>query len=192
MIEDRVERTTKGGTMKKPLIGFATLGVATVLISGPTVASARSMDLPAGINAGFGPAAGQSLPGGINAGFGPIGSQGAKPTSTALHPLTAVRSATAIQFPTARQIAQHEGRLVAPSTDASVQFPTARQVALHEGRLSGPSLASTDQVASHSGFDWGDAGIGAGAAILVFTVVLYGAFMVNNRRRRGTRRATTA
>ena len=42
------------------------------------------------------------------------------------------QSTQAPQFPTARQIAMHEGRL-APSTQP--QFPTARQVAMHEGRL---------------------------------------------------------
>jgi curli biogenesis system outer membrane secretion channel CsgG len=98
----------------------------------------------------------------------------------------------AVNFPTARQIAQHQGTAGAPSTQASVQFPTARQVALHEGKSSGSPLLSTDRVASNSGFSWGDAGIGAGAALVLVTALLYGAFIVNNRRRRGLRRASAA
>jgi hypothetical protein len=99
----------------------------------------------------------------------------------------------AVQFPTARQIAMHEGRLGASSTNAAVRFPTARQIALHEGRLGAPSPPLNEaRVASNPGFNWADAGIGAGAALVLVTVVLYGAFVVNNRRRRGFRRATTA
>lgn len=99
----------------------------------------------------------------------------------------------AVQFPTARQIAMHEGRLGASSTNAAVRFPTARQVALHEGRLGVPSPSLNDaRVASNPGFNWADAGIGAGAALVLVTLVLYGAFIVNNRRQRGFRRASTA
>jgi curli biogenesis system outer membrane secretion channel CsgG len=101
-------------------------------------------------------------------------------------------SATATQFPTAEQIAQHQGTAVAPSTQANVHFPTARQVALHEGVLSGPSLASTVRPASSSGFSWGDAGMGAGAALVLVTALLYGAFTFRNRRQRGLRRASPA
>jgi hypothetical protein len=105
----------------------------------------------------------------------------------------AAPGASAAQFPTARQIAMHEGRLGTPSTVATVQFPTARQVALHEGTLSTPSAPSNGgRVASDPGFSWGDAGIGAGAALVLVTAVLYGAFVVNNRRRRGVGRPTTA
>ena len=61
------------------------------------------------------------------------------------------QSTQAPQFPTARQIAMHEGRL-APSTQR--QFPSARQVAMHEGRLA-PStqrqFPSARQVAMHEG-----------------------------------------
>jgi curli biogenesis system outer membrane secretion channel CsgG len=100
---------------------------------------------------------------------------------------------TAVHFPTARQIAQHQGTAGAPSTQASVQFPTARQVAMHEGTLSAPSSRLTEtRVASNPGFDWADAGVGAGAALLLVAALLYGAFIVSNRRRRGIRRATTA
>jgi hypothetical protein len=58
--------------------------------------------------------------------------------------------------------------------------------------LSGPSPVSTDGVASNSGFSWGDAGIGAGAAVMLVTALLYGAFTVRNRHQRGLRRASTA
>jgi hypothetical protein len=102
-------------------------------------------------------------------------------------------SATGTEFPTARQVAMHEGRLGASSTQAAVQFPTARQIALHENTLSSPAAPSNEaRVASNPGFSWADAGIGAGAALVIATAVLYGAFIVNNRRQRGVRRATTA
>ena len=101
-------------------------------------------------------------------------------------------SATGTEFPTARQVAMHEGRLGPSSTQSAVQFPTARQIAVHENTLSSPSVPSNEaRVVSNPGFNWTDAGLGAGAALVLIAVVLYGAFMVNNRRRRGVRRPST-
>ena len=104
----------------------------------------------------------------------------------------AAPAASATEFPTARQIATHEGTLGTPSTAAEVSFPTARQVALHEGTLSATSTPSNaGRVASNPGIDWGDAGIGAGAALVLVSVVLYGAFVLTNRRRGEVGRAST-
>ena len=100
---------------------------------------------------------------------------------------------TAVHFPTARQVAMHEGSFGAPSTHAVLQFPTARQVALHAGRPSAPSQPSTEpRVASNPGFDWADAGIGAGMALALIATVLGAALIVNNHRKREVRRASTA
>jgi hypothetical protein len=91
------------------------------------------------------------------------------------------------QLPTARQVAMHEGRLQASSTS---QFPTARQVAMHEGRLTPPVTPSAEaRGGSNAGFHWGDAGIGAGGAVALITALVGGAFLVS-RRHRGVRRAT--
>jgi hypothetical protein len=107
--------------------------------------------------------------------------------------LGAPSTVATVQFPTARQAAMHEGRQGAPSGHATLQLPTARQIALHEGRLSAPSSPANEaRVASNPGFNWSDAGIGAGAALVLVTVILYGAFIVNSRRQRRVRRPTTA
>jgi hypothetical protein len=79
----------------------------------------------------------------------------------------------------------------APSASA-LQFPTARQIAMHQGTLhAAPASPSQPQAASNPGFDWGDAVIGAGAAIAITATVL-GAIVVGSRRHRALRRTGTA
>ena len=107
--------------------------------------------------------------------------------------LGAPSTVATVQFPTPRKVAMHEGRQGAPLTHATLQLPTARQIALHEGTLSTPAAPSNAaRVGSNPGFNWGDAGIGAGAALALLTAVLGGALIVNNRRQREVRRASTA
>ena len=105
----------------------------------------------------------------------------------------AAPGALATEFPTARQVAMHEGRLGTPWTAATLQFPTARQIALHEGRLGAPSPPSNEaRVASNAGFSWANAGIGAGAAFALTMIGLGGLLVLSNRRHRAEQPAPTA
>ncbi len=61
------------------------------------------------------------------------------------------------------------------------------------GRRSTPlSDVPVAPVASNPGFDWGDAGIGAGAAFALTMIGLGGVLVLNSRRHREERPATTA
>jgi len=50
------------------------------------------------------------------------------------------------------------------------------------GKQSPPSDVAVAPVASNPGFDWGDAGIGAGAAFALMMIGLGGLLLVSNRR----------
>jgi hypothetical protein len=53
-------------------------------------------------------------------------------------------------------------------------------------------VAPETSTASGDGFDWGDAGIGAGAAFALTAIGLGGAIAVGGRRHREGQRASTA
>jgi hypothetical protein len=55
-----------------------------------------------------------------------------------------------------------------------------------------PTQVPVVHTAPNSGFDWGDAGIGAGTAFALTMIGLGGAIVVSNRRHRKERPATTA
>ena len=63
----------------------------------------------------------------------------------------------------------------------------------------GPAVSNTGAaprtvvrvVASHDGFDWGDAGIGAGAMLLLLGTALAGTLVATNSRRSHTREQRT-
>ncbi len=54
-----------------------------------------------------------------------------------------------------------------------------------------PTQVRVVQTAPNPGFDWGDAGIGAGTAFALTMIGLGGALVVSNRRHRKDRPATT-
>jgi len=76
-------------------------------------------------------------------------------------PVTAAsadQSPRASQYPTAREIAIHGGRLPAKELAHGSQFPTARQIAMHEGQLpakeqpaQNPQFPTARQIAIHEG-----------------------------------------
>jgi hypothetical protein len=57
-----------------------------------------------------------------------------------------------------------------------------------------PSVSSSQSGSDNpgSGFDWGDAGIGAAAAFAITTIGVGGALLLSNRRQRNDRQAATA
>jgi hypothetical protein len=55
-----------------------------------------------------------------------------------------------------------------------------------------PTQVRLVRTAANPGFDWGDAGIGAGGAFALTMIGLGGALVVSNRRHRKARLATTA
>ena len=55
-----------------------------------------------------------------------------------------------------------------------------------------PSTVRLVPAAPNTGFDWGDAGIGAGGAFALTMIGIGGALVLSNRRHRDARPATTA
>jgi hypothetical protein len=83
--------------------------------------------------------------------------------------------------------------IVAPSAAARPTLPhgveySSTQVEPPSTRNQVPVL----RVAANPGFDWGDAGIGAGAAFALTMIGLGAVLVLTNRRRREDRTATTA
>jgi hypothetical protein len=84
-------------------------------------------------------------------------------------------------FPTARQIAQHEGRL---GHSAGVPLPTSRQVLMHEGRLATNPPAAAPSGAPASGGS-GEGALIAGVAGGSLILLAAGGFVVSRRVRSG-------
>jgi len=82
-------------------------------------------------------------------------------------------------FPTARQIAQHEGTL---GHSAQAPLPTARQVLMHEGRLAEGPRAATPSGATASGGE-GEGALIAGVAGGSLILLAAGGFVVSRRVR---------
>jgi hypothetical protein len=83
-------------------------------------------------------------------------------------------------------VATH-GQVSQTSTAPQLSVPAL----LRSGTVTAPTTAAAPQtvvrvVASHNGFDWGDAGIGAGVMLLVFG--LAGTLVATNGRRSRTRK----
>ena len=73
------------------------------------------------------------------------------------------------------------------------QPTTSQQSAGPSGAVSSaPTQVRVAAASPAAGFDWGDAGIGAGAAFALTMIGLGGAVLVSNRRHAQTRPATTA
>ena len=72
--------------------------------------------------------------------------------------------------------------------------PTASQQSAHPsgGASKAPTQVHVVAATSNPGFDWGDAGIGAGAAFALTMIGLGGAVLLSNRRHAQGRPATTA
>jgi uncharacterized protein YwlG (UPF0340 family) len=62
----------------------------------------------------------------------------------------------------------------------------------YRAAASTPTPVNIESVSADSGFDWGDAGIGAGAAFAVTMIGLGGALLLTNRNGRPQRQATPA
>ncbi len=85
----------------------------------------------------------------------------------------------------------------APATDHPAQdlrTPDARDAAAGRGTFNAPDVAVVKLTEpapnlADGGFDWGDAGIGAGSLLGAIAVGLGGAMTIVHRRRRGTRTA---
>ena len=79
-----------------------------------------------------------------------------------------------------------------PSPTASTLPHGAAYSSTQVNTPSTPGQVRVTPVASNPGFDWGDAGIGAGAAFALTMIGLGGVLVLNNRRHREERPATTA
>jgi hypothetical protein len=66
-----------------------------------------------------------------------------------------------------------------------VQVPPSTPVAVEHAQGQGVSPTIVHVTAANSGFDWGDAGIGAGAGIAISVLVLGGGLAVSGRRTGG-------
>jgi hypothetical protein len=76
-----------------------------------------------------------------------------------------------------------------------LRSPDTRDAAAGRGTFSAPNVAvvrlsSPAPDGADGGFDWGDAGIGAGSLLGMIAVGFGGAAAIAHRRRRGTRAAT--
>jgi hypothetical protein len=97
--------------------------------------------------------------------------------------------------PRARSQALSGGGSHNPRITASTGSTGPRSEVVSGGGYTNPGYAPTvvRVVAPSSGFDWGDAGIGAGGAValMLLTVGLFGATNVRHRAARGTAQPTT-
>ena len=106
---------------------------------------------------------------------------------------------SAIAVPAASAMVHNDGAYIRSAdgqTQASpIVTPNPDEVGL--GALAGRSTPASSptqlhvvHVESNPGFDWGDAGIGAGAAFALTMIGLGGALVVSSRRRQGHPAAT--
>ena len=83
------------------------------------------------------------------------------------------------------------------STAQELRSPDTRDAAAGRGTFNAPdvtvvSLPKPAPVSADGGFDWSDAGIGAGSLLGIIAIGLGGATAIVHRRRRGTGTATIA
>jgi hypothetical protein len=84
--------------------------------------------------------------------------------------------------------------IAAPSASALPfeQVHPGAQLSAQQGQGDrAPTQVRVVQTAPNPGFDWGDAGIGAGTAFALTMIGLGGALVISNRRHREERPATT-
>ena len=94
--------------------------------------------------------------------------------------------------PTAGSVAQAgAGYGYGSSPTASTGSTSPRSEVVSAGGYGNPNVRATvvRVVPSGDGFDWGDAGIGAGGALALMTLAIGGALGASSIRRRGTRTA---
>jgi hypothetical protein len=82
---------------------------------------------------------------------------------------------------------------LAPTSAKEAPVTSSTPVLRRDGSKATPFVADLEPAGSTAGgFDWGDAGVGAGAALLLTMSGVGGAMLVRNRRHRGERPATIA
>jgi hypothetical protein len=104
---------------------------------------------------------------------------------------TATAGGAAGRATLARSSAQQEHqRVAALSAYRAGQLAAASDVAATSSNRTSAAQAAGRIHAPESGFDWGDAGIGAAGGVAIALLGLFGALLVSNRRPRRTRQTT--